>query len=57
MVLLDLIGASNPMFYNTFKETNDLFERLQLIGMSVKELCLGSGRFIYYRQSTKTVNT
>jgi len=31
MVLLDLIGAANPMFYNTFKETNDLFERLQLI--------------------------
>jgi len=33
MVLLDLIGAANPNFYNTFKETNDLFERLQLIGM------------------------
>lgn len=32
-VLLDLIGASNPVFYNSFKETNDLFERMQLIGM------------------------
>lgn len=31
MVLLDLIGAANPTFYNTFRETNDLFERLQLI--------------------------
>ncbi|KAL9954285.1 hypothetical protein ACROYT_G041804 [Oculina patagonica] len=30
-VLLDLIGASNPVFYNSFKETNDLFERMQLI--------------------------
>ena len=32
MVLLDLIGAANPTFYNTFRETNDLFERMQLIG-------------------------
>ena len=32
MVLLDLIGAANPVFYNTFRETNDLFERLQMIG-------------------------
>lgn len=31
MVLLDLIGAANPVFYNTFRETNDLFERLQMI--------------------------
>lgn len=31
MVLLDLIGAANPVFYNTFKETNDLYERLQMI--------------------------
>ena len=35
MVLLDLIGADNPRFYNSFKETNDLFERMQLIGMCV----------------------
>lgn len=33
LVLLDLIGADNPMFYNSFRETNDLFERMQLIGM------------------------
>lgn len=33
MVLLDLIGADNPVFFNTFKETDDLFQRMQLIGM------------------------
>lgn len=33
MVLLDLIGADNPVFYNTFRETDDLFQRMQLIGM------------------------
>lgn len=33
MVLLDLIGADNPVFFNTFRETDDLFQRMQLIGM------------------------
>lgn len=31
MVLLDLIGADNPVFFNTFRETDDLFQRMQLI--------------------------
>lgn len=33
LVLLDLIGASDPQptFYNTFKETDDLFQRLEQI--------------------------
>ena len=32
LVLLDLIGAKDPRFYNSFPQTRDLFERLQLIG-------------------------
>ena len=42
MVLLDLIGANNTMFHNLFEKTNDLYERLQLIGMYVfsKFICL-----------------
>lgn len=30
-VLLDLIGADNPVFYNTYRETDDLFQRMQFI--------------------------
>ena len=32
-MLLDLIGADNPVFYNTFRETDDLFQRMEFIGM------------------------
>ncbi|XP_068682290.1 glutaminyl-peptide cyclotransferase-like isoform X2 [Montipora foliosa] len=31
MVLLDLIGSQGVSFFNTFNETNDLFERLEVI--------------------------
>lgn len=31
LVLLDLIGAKDPKFYNSFPQTRDLFERMQLI--------------------------
>ena len=39
LVLLDLIGTSDPQptFYNTFKETDDLFQRLEQIGKTVIE--------------------
>jgi len=33
LVLLDLIGADNPVFYNSFRETDDLFQRMEFIGM------------------------
>ena len=37
LVLLDLIGTSDPQptFYNTFKETDDLFQRLEQIGKTL----------------------
>lgn len=48
-VLLDLIGADNPVFYNTYRETDDLFQRMQFIGMYfVFQIMLASSCIILY---------
>ena len=47
MVLLDLIGSQGVSFFNTFNETNDLFERLEVIGEHFLCVCGFYPKFLF----------
>eukprot|EP00731_Ephydatia_muelleri_P027429 Em0019g302a len=51
-ILLDLIGSSNPKFYNMFPETSDLFMRFSKIeARLLKENHLGSNYQSFFSES------
>lgn len=54
MVLLDLIGATNPQFVNFFRSTQDLFVRLSDIERSLIDgnVLDGQPRYMFVRRNS-----